>query len=58
MNTTTGTKPTDEGALPERDAKTGRFEKATATPTAPAKPVVDKAKKATTTKPAADKKKA
>jgi hypothetical protein len=37
MNTTTSTKKADE-ALPERDAKTGRFEKTTPKKAAPAKP--------------------
>jgi len=56
MTTTTTTKSTDEGALPKRNPKSGRFEKATAKPTTTAKPAVARAKAATTAKPAVDKK--
>ena len=45
MKTTASTKPTDEGTLPKRDPKTGRFLKGTAKAKA-AKPVAAKAKKA------------
>jgi len=50
MKTTTSTKPTDEGALPKRDPKSGRFEKGTPRAT---KVVPDKPKKVTSTKPVA-----
>ena len=43
MNTTT--KPTEQQALPKRNAKTGRFEKAATKPTKAAKPAAEKAKK-------------
>ena len=46
MNTPTSTKTTEEGALPKRDPKSGRFEKGTAKPTTTTKPAVDKTKKA------------
>lgn len=39
MNTTTPTKPTDEGTLPKRNPKTGRFVKGAAKVAKTAKPV-------------------
>jgi hypothetical protein len=56
METTKSTKATAERALPKRNPKTGRFEKATAKAATAAKPVVAKA--AATAKPIAKGKKA
>jgi hypothetical protein len=55
MKTTTSAKPTHEGTLPKRNAKTGRFEKGTAKPAAHPKPVVGAAKPVTPAKPAVEK---
>jgi len=52
MGNTTSTKPTSEGTLPQRNPKTGRFEKTTVTHTATPKPVVAQSKTPATAKPA------
>ena len=51
MKTTTSTKPTDEGTLPKRDPKTGRFEKGTAKAAKTTKPAAAKAKATVHPKP-------